>query len=263
MQLILSVSRNGWRGKSPLKTETVRVAGNVQYILSEGEVRAIEGSLVSGFVVAAPLLSDSVQVPPKQRRAFVFRTFVNYTKPMPQTRIASAVTDMKNSIRETVSKANELASPSLLRFHTDIWNNIWQSGFGISFSRADGALNGDIINATMYFILSHTPTFASNVNFLSNSEVDDPRTNFLLNHPDRCYSGNPTLQAPNLWSSLRSFTEMQKMVTRWLLTLEKNGCRNLMSAGAEGMMQAVILSFAGMQFHQSHIEVIYFIATSL
>ena len=253
--LILPVSRSGWRGKSSLKSESMRVAGKVQYLLSEGEVRAYEGThQVTGFVVAAPVLPDSIQVPPKQKRTFVFRTFVNYTAPIPQARVAPAIADIKSAMRETVAKVNDVPSASLLRHHAQVWNSHWKSGFGISYSRADGALNGDVINATIYFILSHKSAFASDLNILSAVEVDDSRTSFLLNHPDRCYAGNPTLQAPNLWAPLQTFHQMQTVVNRWLLTLEKNGCRNLMSAGAEGMMQAIIISFVGMQFHQSHLE---------
>lgn len=258
--LILPVSRSGWRGKSSLKSESVRVTGKLQYLLSEGDVRANEGSLVNAFVIAAPVLpagsagSDSIEVPPKQKRSFVFRTFINYTAPIPQARVASAVADIRSSLRETVAKVNEVASPSLLRYHSQVWNNLWKSGFGISYSRADGALNGDVINATIYYVLSHKTAFSHDLNLLSTADFDDSHTSFLLNHPDRCYAGNPTLQAPNLWSSLQTFDQMQKVVNRWLLTLEKNGCRNLMAAGAEGMMQAIIISFVGMQFHQSHLE---------
>lgn len=250
--LILAISRIGWKGKSSLKSESISVTSKDAYLLSEGEVRTQNANLV--FVIAAPTLPDRIEVPAKQKKSFVFRTFVNYSMPTPQTRAAVTVTSIKNTLIETVRKVSRVASSSLLRYHSEVWHNLWNSGFGISYSRADGALNGGVINATIYYILSQTTAFSSDANFLTGSEMDDSRTDFFLNHPDRCYAGNPTLQAPNLWSSLQTFNQMQKVVSLWLLTLEKNGCRNLMSAGAEGTMQAIILSFVGMQFHQNHLE---------
>jgi hypothetical protein len=250
--LILTVSRFGWRGKSTLKSESFSVTNKDVYLVSEGEVRTENANLV--FVIAAPTLPDKIEVPAFQKKSFVFRTFVNYSVPTPQTRSAVTMTSIKNTLKETVRKVSAVSSPALLRYHSEVWHNLWNSGFGISYSRADGALNGGTINATIYYILSQTTAFSSDSNFLTSSEMDDSRTDYFLNHPDRCYAGNPTLQAPNLWSPLQTFDQMQKVVSLWLLTLEKNGCSNLMSAGAEGTMQAIILSFVRMQFYQNHLE---------
>lgn len=252
--LILTVSRSGWKGKSSLKSESFRVKNKVQYQLVEGEIRAYKSNFVNGFVVMCPVLPDTLEVPAKTRLSFVYRTYVNYTSPTPPSRAVATFAEVKHNLQETVKKVEEIATTSLLSYHSEAWHNLWKPGFGISYSLADGALNGDSINATIYYILSQKLSFATDLNILSAAEYDDSRTSFLLNHPDRCYAGNPTLQAPNLWSSLQTFTEMQVLVNRWLLTLEKNGCQNLIMSGAEGTMQAVIMSFVGMQFHQRHLE---------
>jgi len=38
--------------------------------------------------------------------------------------------------------------------HSDIWDKLWSTGFSISTSKASDVLNGDLINATMYYVLS-------------------------------------------------------------------------------------------------------------
>ena len=250
--LILTVTRGAWRGKASLRTEAVSAQNKVQYQMSWGEVRALEGNFAVPFALAAPLLSDTLEVPAKSKRTFVFRTFVNYTTPTPPNRAAAAAVLCKTALTQTLAGVEQVSASSLLTHHSQAWRNLWKSGFGISLSRADGALNGDAINATIYLLLSHKSSFAQDAVWLSDEE--DSRTSFLLDHPDRCYAGNPTLQAPGLWAPLRTPAQVRALVGRWLLTLEKNGCRNLLAAGAEGLLQAVLLSFVGMQFHQSHLE---------
>ena len=262
--LILRLNREGWQGRPSIKRSKFQVShhdfsrGHEQeYDLIEGEIRSLEGNLVNGFVISAPVLEDTLEVPSRGKSSVVWRTFVNYTKATPPGRISHAMTDLKESVKESTKKVTDILSTTLLQYHTEAWHHLWKTGFSISLSKAgDGVVNGDDINCTMYYILSQKESFASDVNLVSPTSIDflDSRSNFLLNHPDRCYAGNPTLQAPNLWTSLSDSESVQRVVSLWLLTLEKNGCGNLLSAGAEGTLQAVILSFVSMQFHQNHLE---------
>lgn len=71
--------------------------------------------------------------------------------------------------------------------HIDIWEKLWSTGFSISTSKATDVLNGDLINATMYNVLSSvrapsfeiftSPTVLANV---SNS----------LSYVEGCYGAN-------------------------------------------------------------------------
>lgn len=40
------------------------------------------------------------------------------------------------------------------KIHVDIWEQLWSTGFSISISKANDVLNGDLINATMFNVLS-------------------------------------------------------------------------------------------------------------
>jgi len=149
-------------------------------------------------------------------------------------------------------KAAGRSNQSLKEEHLTIWKSLWTTGFGISHSMADEAVNGVKVNATIYYVLSQTPTPLHSVH-----PVDVARRNELqssLAYLEGCYGGLPTLQATNLWKSLDSQDEVNRLVSLWLLTLYKNGCHQLVKAGADGVIQAMVLSFAGLVFKQQHLE---------
>ena len=107
-------------------------------------------------------------------------------------------------------------------------------GFVISCSYADNAINGDRVNATMYYVLSQSPT---PLHSGQTSEGKRSELQGFLSYTEGCYSGIRTLQATNLWTPLTSLTRVDTVVSYWLLNLEKNGCHNLLRAGADGVMQ--------------------------
>ena len=67
---------------------------------------------------------------------------------------------------------------------------LWQSGFGISKSLASGALNGDRINATMYYMLSQVRAPLHEKATSKEAKVEIQKQ---LYFPDRCYDGHHTL----------------------------------------------------------------------
>ena len=65
---------------------------------------------------------------------------------------------LEQEVVDSMLKAVSMTQMSLKQLHQDIWRELWTTGFGISHSMADGAVNGDRINATMYYVLSHVST---------------------------------------------------------------------------------------------------------
>lgn len=61
-------------------------------------------------------------------------------------------------------------------------------------------------------------------------------------------------KAENLWRNMKTIDELNSLVSSWLLTLEKQGCHNLIKAGASGVIQAMVLSFGGFRFSNQHLE---------
>ena len=253
MPLLVKLSRQEWKSKQPLKTEQMKFDDGTAYNLQHGELQSTSDPKVMGFIVLSSHFPSTIEIPGDGRKTFIFKTFLNYTEPLPIPELSRSWASFKTSTVDFAKKFVGLSSSQLYKFHQKAWERLWFSGFGISKSKAKGALNGDVINATIYYILSQSKLFAVNeVPNLNDQEGTKP--NVLLSRPDRCYAGTPTLQATALWSNLDSLNDVQRIVSLWLLTLEKNGCHNLLSAGAEGTLQAVLLSFVGMQFHQNHLE---------
>lgn len=83
--------------------------------------------------------------------------------------------------------------------HTDIWEKLWSTGFSISTSKASDVLNGDLINATIYNVLSsvRAPSYeiSSSPNVLS-------KVSSSLSYVEGCYGANHD----TLYVSLNSIT---------------------------------------------------------
>jgi len=114
-------------------------------------------------------------------------------------------------------------------------------------------LNGDVINATLYYLLSQRNIFPVDNDIINLSDLGHTSNRIKL-EPDRCYTGHSTLQAYTLWSKLDTFNEVNRIASLWLLTLEKRGCQHLINSGAQGVMQAMILSFSSLKFTSHHLE---------
>ena len=48
--------------------------------------------------------------------------------------------------------------------------------------------------------------------------------------------------------------EANAVVKSWILTMEKQGCHNLIKAGSSGIVQSMVLSFGGFRFSNQHLE---------
>lgn len=75
-----------------------------------------------------------------------------------------------------------------------------------------------------------------------------------MTYSEGCYDSYHTLQAENLWREMNTIDEANKVVQMWMLTLEKQGCHNLIRAGASGVIQSMVLSFGGFRFSNQHLE---------
>jgi len=71
--------------------------------------------------------------------------------------------------------------------HIDIWEKLWSTGFSISMSKASGVLNGDLINATVYNVLSsvRAPSYE-----ISSSPAVLAKVASSLSYVEGCYGAN-------------------------------------------------------------------------
>ncbi|TSL97307.1 hypothetical protein Baya_7562 [Bagarius yarrelli] len=108
------------------------------------------------------------------------------------------------------------------------------------------------VNTTLYYILSSSsaPLLESTL-----STEEREKLEASLNYADHCFSGHATMHAENLWPErVSGAASLLQLVNLWTLTLQKRACKALVSAGSHGMMQAVTLSFGGLQFTENHLQ---------
>jgi len=204
-------------------------------------------------VIIAPKLDDNVVVKSGQTHTMTILTSIVYSKAMSKEKLNDInKEDLEEEAVNAIIRAVGLSTDQLRNQHEGIWNTLWTTGFGISHSMAESAINGAQINATMYYVLSQSPTP------LHSLETSSERKNELQGHLaylEGCYGSLPTLhETKNLWKSLHSLQEVNSVVHYWFLNLEVNGCHKLLKAGADGVVQAMVLSFAGLKFRQYHLE---------
>lgn len=68
----------------------------------------------------------------------------------------------------------------------NIWEKLWSTGFSISTSKASDVLNGDLINATMYNVLS---SVRSPTHEMSSADVL-AKVSSSLSAVEGCYGAN-------------------------------------------------------------------------
>lgn len=254
--LILNVYQKNLEKSATTKSKTFSVAqekSNTEYILSTDSVEFIDPSKKNKIIIvaiASPKLPEIIKVEAKQSITIIVKTVVQYSDLISREKYDSKLVELETAIHEDLKQTFQLQN--LEEKHTKIWQQLWHTGFGISYSKAQDVLNGDKINATLYYVLSNSRSYMSEY---STSLQNKQELNSLLSNEKSCYGANvPTLQAKSLWSDLNTIEKVNQVVSLWLLTLDKKGCHNLISAGAEGVMQAMVLSFGALLFNDHHLE---------
>nr|XP_002121205.3 uncharacterized protein KIAA2013 homolog [Ciona intestinalis] len=157
---------------------------------------------------------------------------------------------MSNLVKKLTPYTEEIlgiSTEQLLVEHKEAWADILHTGLTISTATDLDPLIPEprIINATLYYVLS---TMDSK---LHDKDIpQDERRDLMkrLQTPDYCYNGNPTVHADRLWRNLKNVEDVENLAKHWTLTLGKHGCKHLISEGAEGVLQAMVISFGGLQF---------------
>jgi hypothetical protein len=73
--------------------------------------------------------------------------------------------------------------------HVAVWQQLWSTGFSISYSKAADAINGDKINATMYYVLSQVrSSLHEHITPQQRTELEK-----ILLYSEGCFGGYHTL----------------------------------------------------------------------
>ncbi|XP_041971931.1 uncharacterized protein KIAA2013 homolog [Aricia agestis] len=239
--------------------QTIRLHQGVdakEYEVVTGMVPLPDSDNVLAASVVTRKLSNTIQVEARDGVDLVIFTTVQYSKPIKQADYAKHKDIVEKKAIEQMEKVialtgDRVAMLQLKENHSRVWQNLWYTGFYISDSKAEGVINGDRINATIYAILSQVRSYEYEEHIKPATKSELLRT---LTYSEGCYEGYSTLDAYNLWKPLNSLGNLNAVTSVWMLTLEKQGCHNLLKAGASGVNQAVILSFGSLRFSNQHLE---------
>ncbi|KAK7500506.1 hypothetical protein BaRGS_00008413 [Batillaria attramentaria] len=247
------VGPSDWTGATSELKQTTNAAGQtVAYRITSGVIPIPDSeSVVAASIGSVLLKQPTVTVLPEQSQTTHFLTVVHYTKPIARFEANNFLSELASQVEQDMIKGLGFADKHLRQQHARVWGKLWESGFSISHSKAAGVLNGDKINRTIYYVLSNVP---APMHDLSTTKKDRLAIEKVLYYPDRCYQGHSTLQAETLWIEPEDEDEIARVVTTWMITLEKHGCGFMVQAGAEGVLQAIILSLGALHFRDQHLE---------
>ncbi|CAL8084500.1 unnamed protein product [Orchesella dallaii] len=252
--VIVQFDQLGYNGDPPFKMEVKKFElpggkGDYQAVVASGVIETERGSIA--VAIASKKVPNAVEVKGNKFVSFRFVSVINYSYLTSKKEFENVRAVLTDKSEQELQKVMSLDVRTFYELHEKAWNELWTTGFYISTSRAVNALNGDKINATMYNVLSQVraPLFEVNVPLAQISEAHS-----VLSYAEGCYGGHHTLQAPNLWSSLESETNIFTVSNLWLITLEKLGCHRLLRGGASGVIQAMVLSFGAFKFSNHHLE---------
>jgi len=223
--------------------------GGQKYSVVTGTVEV--GDQIQVVAVASRKIGTSLEVQSRMTQSLHVLTSVAHSDLMDKSNIDSGRREQEKAAIASIQTASSMTWQSLQEGHATVWQSLWTTGFGISWSYAEEAVNGARINATMYYVLSQAPTPLHSTH---TTQPEKAELHSYLSYTEGCYSGVFTLQASNLWTPLDTLNNVNTVVSFWLLTLEKNGCHNLIKAGADGVVQAMVLSLPGLKFSNQHLE---------
>ena len=148
-----------WHGSSTKVINLPDGFNTLEYQVITGTVPVPE----EGKTVAVSIVTQQLQRVLTLRKRGVTKlnllTSIYYSDPMPRVAVnsenlkveAAAIDAIKRALAEVQQK--DVSFFKFRRQHTEVWQNLWYTGFQISISKADKSLNGDRINATIYACL--------------------------------------------------------------------------------------------------------------
>ena len=246
----------GWN-QSKVTTENFN---GMEFTIAKGIIDIVTESKVKHLCVSVGSTRVPINIRLKEHdfnSKYNLVTVVKYSSALLSGKLENlepVLADLEASVLKELREATTLGFTKLKAEHVNAWNMIWKSGFAISNSLAADALNGDQINATIYFVLSsnRAPLIEINTNpSNANSSLVDSKLKFNM---QRCYEGFSTLYASKLWKLPRNESGVSNLTSVWSLTLDRFGCHALLDLGLSGIMQSMILSLGGLRFTNHHLD---------
>ncbi|KAM4570461.1 uncharacterized protein KIAA2013 homolog [Fundulus diaphanus] len=219
--------------------------------LSSGTVQ-VENKQVVLVVVVSRKLKSRIQVAAKSDYSDSILSVVWTSEPIESSKLEATFSILRDGAKKEMEELLRADVNDLVLDHQQAWTDLFTSGVEMRKITDSHTPSGRTVNNTLYYVLSSS---AAPLLDRRLSGEERARLESSLNYADHCFSGHATMHAENLWPERVSSTaQILQLVTLWTLTLQKRGCRVLVAAGAHGAMQAMVLSFGGLQFTENHLQ---------
>lgn len=155
---------------------------NHKYTVTSGFVHLSDSNKIIVVTIVYVLPQESVIIKPRSSTKLEFLTGISYSnEPQVLSQYAAErkITE-RNALKALKHGLSAQQFQGLKEQHVNYWQSYWHSGLSISKSKAKGALNGDKINSTIYYVLSQISRGIANVE-------KAPSNN------EGCYRGHHTL----------------------------------------------------------------------
>ncbi|GMS95772.1 hypothetical protein PENTCL1PPCAC_17947 [Pristionchus entomophagus] len=225
-----------WRSESERTSD--------MYLLTRDDLGV--GGRSGGSVICSSVV-DNMIIQPKREESFQYTCVIDIREKVGDTWKAASREQVTSTFTHTKKEFS-----SIVREHDNAWGKLNEVTFHLSHSFAPNVLNGVVINATRYAIMSNVraPLLEDGVSPQERMIIESKGS-----RRDLCYTGHSTLLYPSrLWTKTKNSEELVSLVDTWLLTLEKRGCAHVISMGASGVGQALVLSLSAGTFHDGHLE---------
>ncbi len=231
MDVELTIPRISDWPKSASRTEKLQHGSSlIEYVVYSGYVEMKKTQLqrnksIRAVSIVTRSIPRSLTLKKRGVTKLELLTTINYSDPIPMEKLPqqkqvvekNAIEAMKKALQEAQHTENgESGYYSFRQQHVKVWNKLWESGFYISTSKAENALNGDKINATIYAVLSQVRAYEYEESITPQRKLEIARD---LTYAEGCFDSYHTLQAENLWRNMRSLDDLNGLVGSWLLTL--------------------------------------------
>ncbi|XP_063799941.1 uncharacterized protein KIAA2013 homolog [Pseudophryne corroboree] len=222
-----------------------------QFLLFSGRVSIEDGKSIL-VVVATKKLVNRVQVNAKSEFDETVFSVIYTSEPIDSGKLEESFSKLREWAKKEMVEVMRMRPDDLFNEHQQIWSDLFVSGIEMGKMKDAHTPSSDTINMTLYYILSCAPAPLVDP-LISNEERE--KMELTLNYADHCFSGHSSMHAENLWpSKLSGVPQLLQLWDLWKLTLQKRACKSLVLAGAHGLMQAMMLSFGGLQFTENHLQ---------
>ncbi|KAK1899239.1 putative protein KIAA2013 like [Dissostichus eleginoides] len=246
----LDVSSDNLPSGSKFSTSVEKLEDR-EIMLSSGRV-PVENNRMVLVVVVTKKLSSRIQVPAKVEHTENILSVVWTSEPIETSKLEETFSALREGAKKELGELLRASLEELVADHQQAWMDLFISGVEMRKITDSHTPSSRTVNTTLYYILSSSPAPLLDRRLSGEERV---RLESSLNYADHCFSGHATMHAENLWPErVSSAAQILQLVTLWTLTLQKRGCKVLVAAGAHGNMQAMALSFGGLQFTENHLQ---------